>query len=130
MESLRADLASEVERVADRLRSMSQAKLTGPVLGHTSRAHAARSAAQALADAAAVIEAGCPVDAAALPAKRPVPVLSEFAAGDQVAVTGHDLILALEILALEAPLPHDIEPTATALVTQALEQLRTLRRLL
>lgn len=125
MESLRADLASEVERVADRLRSMSQAKLTGPVLGHTSRAHAARSAAQALADAAAVIEAGCPVDAAALPAKRPVPVLSEFAAGDQVAVTGHDLILALE-----APLPHDIEPTATALVTQALEQLRTLRRLL
>ena len=137
MEDLRAvlvDLAVEVERVAGRLRSLSQARLTAPVPGHASRAEAARSTAQALADAAAVLEAkpepAADVDATAgasqtAPRPRVLPTLTEFAAGDQVAVTGHDLIAAL------AAVPDgEVEPDIGKLARHALEELRTLRRLL
>ena len=125
MEELRADLLIEVDRVADRLRSLSQAKLTGPVAGHASRAQAARSTAQALADAAALVESGHAAWAAGVVPGRSVPLLNEFAAGDQVAVTGHDLIAALDA----AP-GADFAPAVQALAADALERLRSLRRLL
>ena len=141
MDDLRAALVIEVERIADRLRGLSQARLTEPVPGHASRADAARSAAQALADAAACIEAGraadhvgdvdraadADTDTGLRPARdlHVLPALTVFAAGDQVAVTGHDLIAAL------AAVPDgEVEPDFGKLARRALEELRTLRRLL
>jgi hypothetical protein len=88
-----AALARDVDRVADRLRGLSQARLAAAAPPHASRAAAARTTAQTLADAAAGLEArGEPSS----PPWRTVPELSEFAAGDQVAVTGHDLVSAAE----------------------------------
>ena len=97
--ALRAELAADVRRVSDRLRNLSQTRLAGPVAPpepgcppHGSRAQAARDVAQALADTAAALEAA----ADGVPAElRAVPTLSDFAAGDQVAVTGHDLLAAI-----------------------------------
>ncbi len=79
------DLAGHVERLARRLRSLSEVRLARPLPGHASRADAARALAQQLADAASRLE-GLPV--------RTVPRLHDFAVGDQVAVTGHDLAAA------------------------------------
>ena len=148
MDDLRAALAIEVERIADRLRGLSQARLTESVPGHASRADAARSTAQALADAAARIEserATEPPSAAGpkhpAPRLRSLPTLTEFAAADQVAVTGHDLIAALgtvrgvaqaeESEAEECEAEEcEAEKSQAELAAAALEQLRTLRRLL
>ena len=92
-EPLRSELATEVRRVADRLRSMSQARLEGQVAPseagfppYGSRAEAARTVASALADAAAALTGE---------ATHVLPVLSDFAAGDQLAVAGHDLLVAV-----------------------------------
>ncbi len=132
MDDLRAALTVEVDRIADRLRGLSQARLAEPVPGHASRADAARSTAQALADAAARIEAGLVAggDGAAdtgqvAPVRHILPALTDFAAGDQVAVTGHDVIAALG----GAPGGCCVEE-AGQLAAVALEQLRALRRLL
>lgn len=144
MDDLRAALTVEVDRIADRLRGLSQARLAEPVPGHASRADAARSTAQALADAAACIEAGLVAggdgaagrdgtagrDGAAdtgqvATVRHILPALTDFAAGDQVAVTGHDLIAALG----GAPGDSCVEE-ADQLAAVALEQLRALRRLL
>lgn len=72
--------------MSERLRSMSQARLATACGPYPSAADAGRAVAQTLADAAAVAEGEQP---------RPLPRLSDFAVGDQVAVTGHDLIAAL-----------------------------------
>ena len=134
MDDLRAALAIEVDRIADRLRGLSQARLAEPVPGHASRADAARSTAQALADAAARIEFERAPDRHAAPGPgntasqlRALPTLTEFAAGDQVAVTGHDLIAALDGLPAGSRAERDAVMELTA---HALEQLQTLRRLL
>ena len=82
-----AGVAADVRRVADRLRSLSQARLAAPCGGYPSAADAGRAVAQSLADAAAALE-GEPI--------RLLPRLSDFAVGDQVAVTGHDLLAALQ----------------------------------
>ena len=79
-------LSADLERVADRLRTLSEARLRAPVPGWGSRAEAARALAQRCADAAAGV-AGEP--------SRTVPTLSDLAVGDQVAVCGHDLVAAL-----------------------------------
>jgi len=79
------DLAAAVERLADRLRSLSDVRLAGPGGPRASRADAAHALAQQLADAAALIEGG---------PSRMVPRLHDLAVGDQVAVTGHDLVAA------------------------------------
>jgi hypothetical protein len=79
--------ARELERVADRLRTLSQARLAAAVPGAESRAAAARAVAQRLADAAARL--------AQEPA-RTLPALSDLAAGDQLAVCGHDLVTAMQ----------------------------------
>jgi hypothetical protein len=58
-----------------------------------SRAGAGHQLAQLLADATAGI-AGRSADT--VPASRPVPIIDMFALGEQIAVTGHDLVLELE----------------------------------
>ncbi len=85
------DLADHVDRLADRLRSLSDVRLARPLPPYASRAEAAHALAQRLADAAARLE-GLPV--------RPVPRLHDLAVGDQVAVTGHDLVSAARAAAL------------------------------
>jgi hypothetical protein len=133
VDDLRAALAIEVERIADRLRGLSQARLTEAVPGHASRADAARSTAQALADAAARIESEGAVEhhpeagpEHPAPRLRSLPTLTAFAAGDQLAVTGHDLIAALGAVRGDAPEDESLAELAAA----ALGELRTLRRLL
>ena len=79
------ELARELGRLADRLRSLSDVRLARPSPGRGSRADQAHALAQRLAD-----------DAAALSGEpsRAVPRLSDLAVGDQVAVTGNDLLAA------------------------------------
>lgn len=74
---------AELARVVDRLRSMSLARLAAPLPPYDSRADAAREIAQRLADAAADLAGDV---------RRPVPRLGDQVVGDQVAVTGHDLL--------------------------------------
>ena len=89
------ELAGSVRRVADRLRSLSDIRLARPVTlaaqsaqpaQEPSRADAAHALAQLMADRAAQLE-GAPA--------RAVPRLHDLAAGDQVAVTGADLVSAM-----------------------------------
>lgn len=83
-----APLLTAVDRLADRFRSMPQSRLTAPVAGHPSRAAAALELARRLAaDAQAVEQDGRGL--------RELPDAGPFAAGDQLAVAGHDLAAAL-----------------------------------
>ncbi len=80
-------LQVEVGRVADRLRSMSQERLTRGFPPYASRAAAALEVAQLLADTAAdVTGEGAE--------RRTVPDLGPLVVADQVAVTGTDLVQA------------------------------------
>jgi hypothetical protein len=75
----------------DRLRSLSQARLLAAAPPYDSLAAGARALAERLAaTAAGIAERG----SAEPPHRRPLPRLSEFAVGDQVAVTGKDLLAA------------------------------------
>lgn len=103
-------LALEVRRVADRLRSLSLTRLAAPLPPYASRADAGHALAQRLADAAAGLE-GHP--------RRAVPRLGDESVGDQVAVTGADLVR----IAPDAP---DRTAAATS-VQAALDDLRALR---
>ena len=105
------DLARDLDRVIDRLRSLSAARLAAPVPGWASRAVAARALAQACADAAAHLT-GEPT--------RTVPALSDLAVGDQVAVCGHDLVAALSGTGTD----RDAAATAAAAVRADLDALR------
>lgn len=78
-------LAVQLERTVDRLRALGIARLSASFEPEPSRAAAARAVAQRLADDAADLE-GEP--------RRALPVLADAAAGDQVAVCGHDLLAA------------------------------------
>jgi hypothetical protein len=78
--------------VADRLRTLSEAQLTAPAPPHPSRAAGGRALAQVLAVAAQGIEDRA---AAEEPQWRRVPDLADLVVGDQVAVTGHDLLALL-----------------------------------
>jgi hypothetical protein len=90
--SLLESVAADVSRVADRLRSMSEARLAAPVPGYPSRAAAGRAVSQAAALAGqGVEECMSPGE----PSWREVPALSDFVVGDQVAVTGRDLLAAV-----------------------------------
>jgi hypothetical protein len=95
-------LAADVRRVADRLRTLSAARLAGPpappedgMPPYRSRAQAARGAAQAMANAASALESAA---AGGGFVRRDLPELADFAAGEQVAVTGHDLLAALDLV--------------------------------
>jgi hypothetical protein len=85
-------LAVEITRVSERLRTLPLARLSAPLPPHPSRAAAAHALAQRLATAAQGI------DCRALPQPptwRTVPRLADHAAGDQVAVTGRELLDAV-----------------------------------
>ncbi len=92
-------LTVEVERVSDRLRSMSDVRLGQPLRHGATRAEAARGLAQRLADAAQGIEQRADDEP---PRPRVVPDLGVFAVGDQVAVTGRDLARAAARLPSQA----------------------------
>ncbi|MFF1873857.1 hypothetical protein [Streptomyces sp. CB03911] len=79
-------LTEAVDRLADRFRAMPQSRLLAAVPGHASRATAALALARTLAAVAQALEGLQP---------RPFPDAGAFAAGDQLAVAGHDLAAAL-----------------------------------
>jgi hypothetical protein len=93
-------LAREVRRVADRLRGLSQARLAAEVQAQSSLADAARATAQALADVAQGIEERRRADE---PIWRALPTLGDFAVGDQLMVTGQDLLAAAVQVGADEP---------------------------
>ncbi|MER6396534.1 hypothetical protein ABT263_10780 [Kitasatospora sp. NPDC001603] len=111
-----ASLAEAVDALADRFRSMPQSRLLGAVPGHPSRAAAALALAGRLATAAQAAEGAA--DGAGGPAAPPreFPDAGAFAAGDQLAVAGHDLAAALTALPAQAlvPLPEPLGGPAAA----------------
>lgn len=124
-EPLREALEADVRRVGSRLRSLSHARLAAPREPYPSAAEAGREAARLLASAAALLEAAA--DGASL-VVRPLPALSDFAVGDQVTVTGGDLLAAVSRVA-PATVVADGR-TAEQAVRAAAEQLAAIRRLL
>jgi len=78
-----SEARTELGRVVDRLRTMPLTRLAAPWGDYPSRAAGARALAQRLADRAADLS-GAP--------HRPVPDVGDAAVGDQVAVTGRDLL--------------------------------------
>jgi len=93
------ELAADVRRVADRLRVLSAAQLAAPPRPSSqgwpeygSRAQAGRASATELALVACALEAA---DARSPREVQELPRVSDFAVGDQVAVTGHDLVAAM-----------------------------------
>jgi hypothetical protein len=97
--SLPDELAADVRRVTDRLAGMSAAKLAGMLPPsedgmppYWSRAQATRVVAELMADAADTLERGRDRGTG-----RAIPALADFAAADQLAVTGHDLLAALDL---------------------------------
>ncbi|HET9946036.1 MAG TPA: hypothetical protein VFR56_10310 [Actinomycetes bacterium] len=144
--ALREGLAADVRRVSDRLRSMSATRLASPPgpsadpadqgPAYVSRAQAGRAAAAELARVATALEAQAarpgPADP---PPSHPrqvpdLPVLSDLAVGDQVAVTGHDLLAALDAVPPGTPVwtSTDENPTAEQAVRQAARVLADVRR--
>jgi hypothetical protein len=125
---LRDELAADVRRVSDRLRTLSATRLAAPVPPFDSRADAAQEAARVLAVAAQGVEDRA---SAAEPAWRTPQRLADLAAGDQVAVQGHDL---LAVLARVDPADEVWAPgsrrTAREVVLGAAETLAATRRLL
>lgn len=83
----------ELARVVERLRTMGEPRLGARSGPEASRADGAREVAQRFADTAA---------AAAGEAARLLPRLSDLAVGDQLGVTGHDLVASG--VSLEEPL--------------------------
>jgi hypothetical protein len=127
-DDVRQELAREVERVADRLRGLSQARLAAAAPPHASRAAAARATAQILADAAAGVEAR--QDPVA-PTRRALPEPGDFGVGDQVAVTGHDVVAAAErVAAQDAVWARGGRRTAGQVLGEAADALAVLRRVL
>jgi hypothetical protein len=95
-------LRSEIARVAEAYRRMPHSKFTLRLEPWGTRAIAGRWLAQEFAALAARVEAW----PAAVVQAPPLPKLDDFALGDQIAVTGRELLEAVE--ALE-------DPAATAL---------------
>lgn len=88
-------LAWEIRAVAERLRQLSPARLRTPLPPYPSRERAGRILAQRLADTATgVVARGSDQP----PEWREVPEIEVFAVGEQVAVTGNDLVLELAAL--------------------------------
>lgn len=106
-------LATRLGRVAERLRTLSLARLQAPVPGWPSRAVAARALAQHCADVTAAVEG---------PAAHLVPELSDLAVGDQVAVCAGDLVRALGAGEADGPALAQVELIRT--------EVEALRRLL
>jgi hypothetical protein len=126
--SLPERLATEITRVSERLRTLPLTRLSAPVPPYPSRAAAAHALAQRLAVAAQGIESRATPEP---PAWREVPRLADHAAGDQVAVTGRDL---LDALAATGPDDDVWTPNgprrSSEVVEELIEALATLRRTL
>jgi hypothetical protein len=90
--AVRAEIEADVRRVAERLRTLSEGQLAAAAPPYPSRAAGGRTVAQTLADAAQALEER---DSGAEPRWRDVPALSDLAVGDQVALTGTDLLAQL-----------------------------------
>lgn len=121
-----ATLATELGRLADRLRSLSDVRLLQPFPPAGTRASAALDLAQRLADAGGGVQAR---EAAEPPPRRVVPDVGVFALGDQVAVTGADLVTAATPLVLDVPVWSEGAARRLGDVLQELtEAVRALRR--
>ncbi len=121
-------LERDVGILAERFRTLSEAKLARPLPPHPSRAAAGRYLAQLLADAALGV---ADREAPGPPAWREVPELDPFAVGDQIAVTGADLVNALDGLAEAEPVwARDGRRPAGEVAAAALEALNWLRSML
>ena len=126
--AVRAEIGADVRRVAERLRTLSEAQLAAAAPPWPSRAAGGRAVAQLLAEAAQAIEDRA---SGGQPRRREFPVGSDFAVGDQVAVTGHDLLAALGTIAPEETVwAGAARRTAREVVEDAAAQLAALRRLL
>ena len=102
---LRAALEADLRRVVDRLGGLSAAQLAAPLPPseeggppYWSRAQAAWAVAQTMVEASQALE-----NAPAWAQAPGLPRLTDFAAADQIAVTGHDLIAALELVGPDDP---------------------------
>jgi hypothetical protein len=127
----RSRLRWEIDTVADRFRGLSEARLVGRArvagarpLGRT-RAECGVELAQRLADAAAGIAARFDD----LPQRAPrVPAISVFAVGEQVAVTGRELLVELaEVLDDDLVWDGDRRVRAVDLVISLNAELKQLR---
>ena len=120
----RQRLQADLGRTVDRLRTLGLARLEASFEPEPTRADAARSVAQRLADLAADLD-GRP--------RLTLPTLGVQAAGDQLAVTGHDLLAAaadLQIADLpgDPGSPHRAPADIDALLLEAADLVLDLRR--
>jgi hypothetical protein len=122
------DLGRAVERLADRLRTLTDARLARPVVGGASAGDRAHVLAQSLSDA----EQGIAERAAERPpAWRTMPRLGDLAVGDQVAVTGADLVASCEGLdPAESVWTRAGRSAASAVLARAVADVRELAALL
>jgi len=126
--AVRAEIEADVRRVAERLRTLSEAQLAAEAPPYPSRAAGGRAVAQTLADAAQALEER---DSGAEPRWRDVPALSDFAVGDQVALTGQDLLTALDSAGREETVwARGCRRTAGEVAADVAGHLAALRRLL
>ncbi|MFF2657725.1 hypothetical protein ACFVUH_10230 [Kitasatospora sp. NPDC058032] len=123
-------LVEAVDALADRFRAMPQSRLLGAVPGHPSRAAAGLALARRLAAAAQAAEAARSGGGAARSGGgaggplRELPDAGAFAVGDQLAVVGHDLAVALDALPADAVVaPADGAATAEEVRARALRWL-------
>ena len=138
-DAVRAEIEADVRRVAERLRTLSEAQLAAaapplPVPGRR-RPHGGPDPRRRRPGARGA-------GSGAEPRWRDVPALSDFAVGDQVALTGHDLLAQLPPStpaadhAVPAVGPEETvwargaRRTAGEVVADAAGQLAALRRLL
>jgi hypothetical protein len=123
--SPRRRLAWEIDAVADRFRGLSAARLSRAFPPYESRAAAGRELAQTLADAAAGVANRDDVEA---PAARHLPTVGVFAVGEQIAVTGHDLVAELADVADDDLVWWGTERRRTReLIAETVDALRRLR---
>jgi hypothetical protein len=122
-------LALAVSDLVDRVRPLPQSRLVGrpPELGGRTRAEAVHGLAQRLADVAAGIENR---DAVTPAPRRTLPDLGPFLVGDQLAVTGADVLAAVlgpaptSLSRAPGGTPCDLD----GLLTQCREAVEDLRR--
>ena len=120
----RQRLQADLGRTVDRLRTLGLARLEASFAPEPTRADAARAVAQRLADLAADLD-GRP--------RLMLPALGVQAAGDQLAVTGHDLLDAAaepqigDVSSDSGSLPHSAADV-DALLLEAADLLLDLRR--
>ena len=125
---VRAEIEADVRRVAERLRTLSEAQLTAEAAPYSTRAAGGRAVAQKLAEAAQAIEER---HSGAEPQWRAVPELTAFAVGDQLAVMGHDLVVALDSVSPDEPVwARGTRRTAREVVADSAAQLAALRGVL